>query len=217
MNKRALIFDLDGTLVNTLSDIAFSVNTTLDYFGFPTHTEDDIRKMIGRGSRNLIGNALPADKRSEELIDKALEYYKKYYDKHLVVKTYVYEGLSELLTELKEQGMDLFILSNKDDGQVKEIANTLLPEVFSSINGFSPNFPHKPAPDALNDIIDRFGYSAEDTVLIGDSAVDILTAKNAGVTSVGVTWGFGGKESFGDCCPDFFAEDSSQLRKILKK
>lgn len=217
MDNKALVFDLDGTLVNTLADIAASVNVALDFFNLPQHSEEAICKMIGKGAKNLIFNALPEEKRDDVFLEKVLAFYNDYYDKHLVVNTYVYPGMSEVLTELKKQGKALFILSNKNDRQVKEIAGTLLPDIFTSVNGFSPDFPHKPSPDALLDIIGRFGFAADDTMIIGDSAVDVQTAVNANIKSVGVTWGFGGKTSFERIHPDFVAEDSKQLYNILKK
>lgn len=214
MTKNALIFDLDGTLVDTLSDITYSVNEMLRHYGFDGHTEDEIRKMIGKGSKNLISRSLPENMRSEDFIAEALAYYVKCYENNLTVRTYVYDGLIEVLQEFKAKGYRMAVLSNKDDRHVKEIVNTLMPDVFVSANGFSPLYPHKPAPDSVLAIMREMGISAEETAFIGDSAVDIRTAANAGLFSVGVSWGFGGADSFRDAAPDMLVHTPKQLLEI---
>lgn len=214
MNKKALIFDLDGTLVDTISDITFSLNKMLDSYGLEMHTEADVRKMIGKGARNLVTRALPENKREDSFIDMALECYRGIYEKNLVVKTYAYDGISEALNELKERGIKLAVLSNKDDSHVKITVDTLLPGVFESVNGFSPLFPHKPSPDAVFDIMKRINVQPEETAFVGDSKVDILTAKNAGIMSVGVMWGFDEGASFEENVPDVKISMPKELLSI---
>lgn len=214
MNKKAIVFDLDGTLVNTLDDIADSVNAALVYFGYPIHNVNDIRLMIGKGAKNLITRALPPDNRSDTEIEEILKYYREYYSKNLLVKTCVYDGVFEALNILSSRGVKLAVLSNKDDGQVKEIVSKLLPNTFEIISGYSPKFPHKPAPDSVLDIIDKLGISLSETAFVGDSSVDILTAKNAGILSAGVTWGFGGEQEFNENIPDVIVRSPIQLCKL---
>lgn len=214
MSKKAIIFDLDGTLVNTYEDIAISVNEALAYFSLPLHTNEEIRAMIGKGSKNLITQALPSERREEAFINAVHEYYVGYYDEHLLVKTHVYDGLKEVIEKLRFEGRMLAVLSNKDDGQVKRIISELLPNVFFVCNGFSPNYPHKPAPDSTLAIMKELGVTAEETAFVGDSAIDVATAKNAGVLSVGVTWGFGGEGSFESNYPDVLVTSPKQLLEI---
>lgn len=214
MTKNALIFDLDGTLVNTLSDIAYSVNEMLNHYGFDKHTEDEIRRMIGKGSKNLISQSLPENMRYDAFVSEAHSYYVKCYEDNLTVRTYVYDGLADVLREFKTRGYRMAVLSNKDDRHVKEIVNTLMPDIFASVNGFSPLYPHKPAPDSVLAIMKEMGVSAERTVFIGDSAIDIKTAANAGLYSIGVSWGFGGVDSFKDVTPDVLVHEPVQLLEI---
>ncbi len=202
MADRAFIFDLDGTLVDTLSDITSAINLMLSDYNFEKHSEAEVVKMIGRGARHLITCALPESKREDAFITEALERYRNYYDANLVVKTHVYCGLSEVLNTLKNKGIKMAVLSNKDDRHVKIIVRKLLPYIFEIYNGFRPHFPHKPAPGAVLDIMDKLGVKPENTVYIGDSSVDVLTAQNAGVYSVGVAWGFAGVEPFKAIAPD---------------
>lgn len=214
MNKKAYIFDLDGTLVNTLSDIASAVNEMLTHYGFDRHSDDEIRLMIGKGARNLITRALPEDRRNQEFVDEALEYYRGCYDRNTVVNSYVYEGLSQVVEALKSNGAKLAILSNKDDRHVKKIVEALLPDCFLFANGFSPLYPHKPAPDSVLAMISDMGVAKEEAAYVGDSAVDVQTARNAGIYSVGVTWGFGGVGSFSDCKPDVLVNTPEEILKI---
>ena len=214
MNKKAIIFDLDGTLVNTLDDIADSVNDSLAHYGYPTHATDEIRRMIGKGAKNLITRALPSENRDDKTVTEVLEYYRKRYSDNIVVKTHAYDGICGVLEELHSKGVRMAVLSNKDDGQVKEIAGKLLPDVFEIVNGFSPEFPHKPAPDSVLDIMSKMAISADETALVGDSVVDVLTARNANIMSVGVIWGFGGEEEFDDTNPDLTVKSASELLKL---
>lgn len=212
MDKKALIFDLDGTLVDTLSDIASAVNSMLSHYGFPLHQEDEIRKMIGKGAKNLISQALPSDEIG--MLDEALAYYRQCYDSNLVVKTHAYDGVLDVLHNFKEKGVKLAILSNKDDCHVKRITDALMPDLFVSANGFSPMFPHKPAPDSLFAIMDQMKVSSAETAYVGDSAVDVQTARNANVMAIGVTWGFGGEASFAMDAPDVLIRDPHEFFKL---
>ena len=214
MNKKVFIFDLDGTLVNTLSDIAFSINKMLMTYDFENHSEDAVRKMIGKGARNLVTNALPESKRDDSFVDEALDRYRKIYEKNLVVKTHTYDGIPGVLAQLKKQGVRMAVLSNKDDGHVKYTVDALMPGMFQSVNGFSPLFPHKPSPEAVFDIMKRMNAKPDETAFIGDSAVDIQTARNAGIMAVGVTWGFDSGESFEKFTPDVKIDKPIQLLEI---
>lgn len=212
-NKKLLIFDLDGTLVNTAEDIADSVNAAMAHFHYPVHSNEKIVTFIGNGARTLIKRAMPSDETSEEKVDEVLEYYRNWYDHHLIVHTYVYDGLLDALNELKNRGVKLAVLSNKDNRHVREIVNTLLPDIFDVANGYLPEYPHKPAPDSTLAIAERLGIKPEACAFIGDSAVDIQTAKRAGMTSVGVAWGFSGTAPYAENVPDMIAYNSKDLIK----
>ena len=214
MDKKAIIFDLDGTLVDTLSDISSAVNEMLVHFNLPVHTEADICRMIGTGARNLIRLALPEERRNDAFVDETLEYYRGCYDRSLIVNTRVYKGLYEVLCKFRDDGVKMAILSNKDDGHVKAIVNALLPDLFLYANGFSPLYPRKPSPEAVIALMDKLGVKKEETAFVGDSSVDIQTGRNAGILSVGVTWGFGGKEAFLGMTPDVTVDCPEQLLDI---
>ena len=211
--KKLLIFDLDGTLVNTAEDIADAVNAAMIHFGYPTHNLEKIISFIGNGARLLITRALPSDARGDKLIDEVLEYYRDWYENHLIFHTYVYDGLIDALKTLKLRGVKLAVLSNKDNRHVREIVDTLLPDLFDIANGFLPQYPHKPAPDAVFAIAESLRIKMEDCAFIGDSAVDIQTAKNAGILSVGVAWGFLGTAPYEKNTPDIITYSPKDLLK----
>lgn len=211
---KTFIFDLDGTVVNTLDDIAYNVNLMLDHFGFKQHSVEDIRMMVGNGARKLVTRALPEDKRYDDFVEQALDVYQKFYDNNLVLKTFIYEGLENVLIELKDRGCHLAVLSNKDHRHVVEVVNALLPNVFDIVKGFDGTYPHKPSPEAVLSIIKELNAELADVAFVGDSSVDIQTAKNTNVKAVGVAWGFWGEKSFDDCEPDVLIHTPEELLNV---
>lgn len=188
-----MIFDLDGTILDTIEDLADSVNYALKKYGYETHTVRQIQSMVGNGMFVLMREALP-EGTDEEVVQKALTDMKAYYKDHCAVKTKPYEGIVALLQELKKAGYKLAVVSNKADYAVQILCNQYFAGIFDLTVGEKENIRKKPAPDAVYATLDKLQISKEKAVYIGDSEVDIETAKNAGMQAVLVSWGFRDKE-----------------------
>ena len=188
---KALIFDLDGTLADTINDIGWAVNRMLSENGFPILERANHLANINNGAFQLIRRSLPEQYREDEPFVRArLTEYEKWYSEHHAVDTYAYEGVKEALTALAEKGYKLSILSNKQDTYVKSIAKTLFPSIpFTCALGQS-DLPTKPDPTSALLIAEKMGVLPCETAFVGDSQVDITTAKNAGMYPVGVNWGY---------------------------
>lgn len=210
------VFDMDGTVVNSLGDIAAAMNRSLEKIGRKTYAEEDYRRMVGSGMRLLCKRAIP-DAGDEEL-ERLISYYNADYLSNCCVKTAPYEGMVELAEELKRLGIGRAILSNKPHTQACEIAEKLFDEnLFDEIMGQSDRFPVKPAPDALLYLMQKYGVSKTETVYIGDSDVDIQLGKAAGVFTVGVTWGFRGEAELKAAGADALANTADELKSLLIK
>ena len=181
--KTLLLFDLDGTLLDTLQDLTDSVNHTLQQYGCPTRTMDQIRSFVGNGVKNLIQCALPG-KENDPPAEQVLEDYLIYYAAHNLDTTAPYKGIAQALEQLAEYPMA--IVSNKADRDVKPLCQRYFPGIYA--RGETPDCPRKPAPDMLLQTMERFG--CEKAIYIGDSEVDIRTAQNARIPCLSVTWGF---------------------------
>ncbi len=209
---KAYIFDLDGTIANTLEDITCAVNTMLISYSFPIFTTDEIRERIGKGARNLISRALPEDKVEDEaFFQEALEKYQKCYDTCCLDRVSLYDGVFEAVTRLRENGVKLAVLTNKDHRHAQPIVEKLLPGTFDIVLGYDSSFPHKPDPTAVRYIMKELGVSESETAFVGDSRVDVETARNAGVLSVGVSWGFAGLGAFDKTPPDLIITKAEEL------
>ncbi len=190
---QAIIFDLDGTLLDTLADIGDSVNLMLAEYGFPGHTTDDYRRFIGNGIRMLVTRAMPIAGRSEEIVDACVRRARELYWENWNRKTRPYEGITELLDHLKTKGLPLAVLSNKPhDFTVRYVKTYFDQWDFKVVMGQSDHFPVKPDPASALDIARQMGLSPETFLFVGDSAVDMKTAGAAGMHAVGVSWGFKG-------------------------
>jgi len=190
---QAIIFDLDGTLLNTLDDIADSVNRILDESGMPTHTVDAYRFFIGNGWRMLITRALPEDLRTDERIEACAARSREIYHENWNRKTRAYAGIPDLMDRLQEKGVPLAVLSNKPHDFTLRYADAYLGQwKFKAIMGYSDRFPPKPDPTAALVIATRIGVAPENFLFVGDSAVDMRTARAAGMHAVGAAWGFRG-------------------------
>ena len=186
---RAAIFDLDGTLTDTLADLHDSVNEMLAHYDLPLRTIDEVRRFVGNGARKLIERALPADKIN--LVDAALAYYDACYARNCLNKVKPYAGIIELLTALAVKKIPLGICTNKQHFAAIDVAEKILaPIKFSAVSGDEPNQPRKPDPTRALRIAEKFSVAPEQVAYFGDTAVDIQTALNAGFLPVGVTWGF---------------------------
>lgn len=188
---KAVIFDLDGTLINSLQDIADSMNRVLTAKGFPTHDYESYRYFVGRGLRNLVGQTLSEEQRSDENISGLYADLLKDYGKNCLQKTALYNGIPELLDVLKEKSLKLAILSNKADNFTKKIAGELMSQwPFAEILGSKDGLPRKPDPTGALMVSKTLGVSPEEVLYVGDTSVDMKTAIAAGMFPVGVAWGF---------------------------
>lgn len=189
MKYKAALFDMDGTILDTLEDMYNSVNATMRHFSLPEISIDDTRAYVGNGAARLIERAVPVGT-SPALTEEVLEWYKGYYNDHSSIATAPYAGIPELLAALKEAGVRLAVVSNKPDRTVRELADAFFEGLFVSAVGESPAVRRKPAPDTVNAAVAAMGLEKADCVYIGDSEVDVATAANAGLDCISVSWGF---------------------------
>lgn len=189
MKYMIAIFDLDGTILNTLEDLADSTNYALKTYGYPERTMDEVRQFVGNGIRKLMERAVPEGTPVEE-IDRVHETFTAHYKVHCADKTRPYDGIVELLQNLKKEGCKLAVVSNKADYGVQELCKQYFDGVFDFAVGEREGIRKKPAPDSVNEVLKTLGCSRERAVYIGDSDVDIQTAANAQMDHIIVEWGF---------------------------
>lgn len=190
MKFKGIIFDLDGTLVNSLEDIANAMNTVLKDLNHPTHGYEDYQYFIGSGLRNLVGKSLPATHNDENQIERCLNLMIEIYRDNCTNQTKPYNGIVELLDELKSRNQKLGVFSNKADALTKEITAFLFPGYFNPIVGLSIESLKKPNPYEALEISKSWGLQPEEMIFVGDSGIDMQTATNANMHAVGVTWGY---------------------------
>lgn len=214
MRYKAVIFDLDGTLLDTLGDLRNALNFALKKRGLPERTTDEVRRFIGNGARSLIVRSLPSGA-SEEEIASAISQFKEYYNAHLNVESTAYPGIKDMLSALNEAGIKVGINSNKYDLAVKNLCEHHFHGLYLCAVGESSERPRKPDPAAALLIASDFGCRPDEMLYIGDSNVDIRTAKNAGMTPVWVSWGFRSKEDMGDEIPQLCFDDARSLAEFI--
>jgi len=191
--KKIAIFDLDGTILDTLEDLADSVNYCLNKFGLPKVSLLDVRKFVGNGIHRLVEQAVPSGT-DNELVDAIYEELCVYYKDHCAIKTKPYSGIREILIELRGKGIYTAVVSNKADEAVKCLCKDYFDGLFDFSVGERNGTRRKPFPDSVNAVLEYFKLSPNDGVYIGDSEVDYLTAKNANMDLIMVGWGFRDKE-----------------------
>ena len=213
MKYKAAIFDLDGTLINSLEDLADSANAMLESYGFPTHPVEPYKYFVGNGSRKLIERCLPKEQASDPaFVDEALERYKHIYGQHTQDKTHVYNGIMEMLNELKKRNIPMGICTNKHQSAAEDIVNAMFPAgMFQSIMGDQKGLPRNPDPKKVLMIAEKFGVAPEEVAYFGDTSVDMDTAKNAGFLAIGVLWGFRPKEELVEHGADVLLETPMEL------
>lgn len=213
-----LIFDLDGTLLNTLGDIGGACNAILKKYGFPEHEIQAYKKMVGNGFTKLVERALPAEAVSlmsrstfEALVDEA----KQQYAEHMMDATLPYPDMQKVLAELKSMGKSLAVLSNKPDNLSNSLVKFFFPDIiFAFIRGALPDIPLKPDPEALYCLVAPYNLALSDTIYIGDSDVDMQFAHNAKVIAGGACWGFRGKEELKKSGANILLENPENLLKL---
>ena len=214
--KKLIIFDLDGTLLNTIADLAAATNFALKHFGYPVHDEKEYNFFVGNGINKLFERALPSEARTEENILKIRSKFVPYYDIHNADLSKPYSGITELLNELQNKGISVAVASNKYQSAATKLVKQFFPEIeFSAILGQREGIPSKPNPTIINDIIGITGVSRENIAYIGDSCVDMETGRNASVTTIGVSWGFRPRKELEAYNPDFIADNCNELKKYL--
>ncbi|MCR5765508.1 MAG: HAD family hydrolase [Treponema sp.] len=190
------IFDMDGTILNTIDDLADSLNVILERYSMPLHTVDQVRFMVGNGIPKLIERAIP-DGRDNPKFDEILKEYIAYYEEHSAIKTRPYDGIVEAVKSLRKSGVKIAVNTNKVEAAALDLVAKYFPDCFDIVSGSRPGLPPKPAPDGVYEILKRAGIDGKSqgqkAVFIGDSDVDLQTGINAGLDVIGVDWGFRGK------------------------
>ncbi len=202
MKCKALIFDLDGTILDTLGDLRDSVNYALAECGLPIRSTEEIRAFVGNGIRILIERAVP-ENTPADVTDKCFGFFKSYYKDHSAILTKPYDGIVEVLTEMKNQNLKLAVVSNKADFAVQTLAKDYFGDVFDFVVGEKENIKRKPAPDSVLCALDYLNINKSEAIYIGDSEVDVETARNAEIPCIAVLWGFRDEAFLKELQPDY--------------
>lgn len=214
MATRAVILDLDGTLLDTLEDITDSVNHALSQFGYPARTLDEVRQFVGNGARKLLERALPRAVSPEEF-DAFYRCYDAYYTAHQQVKTHPYDGAAELLRELRARGLCTAVLSNKQDNAVRPLCVHYFPDLLDMATGPTADRRTKPAPDGILFIAGTLGVGMDEILYVGDSEADVQTGLNAGVRTVAALWGFRSRETLEKAGAVLFAKTPEEILNFI--
>ena len=206
-----VIFDLDGTLLDTLEDLLDATNYALNVYGFPERTLEEMRRFVGNGALNQIRLSLPQGT-GEEMVQRVLDIYRPYYARHCQIKTKPYKGIPQALAEIGKK-YPIAIVSNKPDIAVKPLCQQYFPGIYAL--GETAGVPRKPAADMVYKAMEAIGV--ETCVYVGDSEVDVLTAKNAGVPCVSVLWGFRDREDMETVGASYFCETAGQLIQRIEE
>ena len=211
-----VIFDLDGTLLNTIDDLADAGNHVCTLHGWPTHTVDAFKLMVGNGIPKLVERFAPQGT-SQEMLDQAYQEFMDWYGVHKEDKTAPYAGMPEVAKALREAGVSIAVLSNKADVMAGPVVEHYYPGIFPVVQGALPGLPTKPDPTLLYKLMERLGATREDTLFVGDSNVDIRTAKNGGLTGCGVLWGFRSREELEAAGADVIVSTPQELQDLILK
>ena len=190
--RKLVVFDLDGTLLNTIDDLSEAVNHAMQLRGFPLHTHDEYMMMVGNGVRNLVKRALPDNyKEDDNMVNDVLKDFKAYYTDHIDEHTQPYAGMRELLTQLHKDGVLMAVASNKFQEGTERLIKKFFPNIpFVAILGNRPGFPLKPNPEIVQEVLQKTGVRKENALMVGDSQTDMQTAQNSGIRAIAVSWGY---------------------------
>ena len=214
--KKLAIFDLDGTLLNTIEDLGYAANHALQAHGYPTHSIASYPFFVGNGVRRLIERVLPEDARTEATIDRLLVTFKEYYNDHNTDYTKPYEGIPELLSLLSSRGVAIAVASNKYQAATEKLISHFFPTLsFIAVEGQKEGVPVKPDPSIVFEILAKAKTPTADTIYIGDSGVDMETARRACVDSVGVTWGFRPEKELVENHADTIVNSPGDIAKLI--
>ena len=212
MKYRLVVFDLDGTILDTLRDLTDSVNYALKEHSLPRRSKRKVRAFVGNGIRKLIERAVPSDTRPD-VVESVYASFTEHYMVHCADKTKPYRGITALLAALKAKGIKMAVVSNKADGAVNELCERFFPGVFDVVVGERPNVAKKPAPDSLLTVLRELDIPVADSVYIGDSDVDIATAKNAHMDCISVSWGFRREKFLLSCGASRIVSHPDEIRR----
>ncbi len=214
--QRLVIFDLDGTLLNTIGDLAVACNHMLNLRSLPAHTYEEYCSFVGNGIRRLVERALPDDLQTEEYVRAAREDFVSYYIEHIDEHTHPYDGIPALVTSLQAKGYKLAVASNKFQAGTEKLIRHFFPDIsFVDICGNREGVPLKPDTALVDIILQKAGVALEDCIMVGDSAVDMMTAHNAGIHSVGVSWGFRSIEELREADAEHIVNTIEELKEVL--
>lgn len=211
---KAVLFDLDGTLLDTLEDLAEATNYSLEKLGFPRRSVKEIRAMVGNGVVRLLTEALPKDKK--DAICEILPIYNAYYANHAAIKTRPFEGILPMLDRLKEEGYGLAVISNKPDYAVQTLVKKYFPAIEFAV-GEREGIRRKPFTDSIEEAIRLIGADRSEVLFVGDSEVDVETAKNARIPCVAMTWGFRDRDELIHCGAEKLADTANELYELIHK
>lgn len=216
MKFNSVVFDLDGTLLDTLGDLRDSVNFALEKNNLPKRTTEEICSFVGNGIRLLIERSVP-ENTPIEITDKCFFDFKEYYKDHSAILTKPYDGIIDLLTTLREKNVKIAVVSNKADFAVKTLMEDYFKGLYDCAYGERAGVERKPAPDGVFGAISEMGADLENTVYIGDSEVDVETSKNAKLPCISVTWGFRDKEVLESLNPEYIVDRPSDILNIIER
>lgn len=214
-NITTLIFDLDGTLLNTLEDLRAAVNHALSRYGYPVKSPEEVRLSVGNGVAKLMERVLPGGLENPDF-EPCLEAFRRYYSEHLQDQTAPYPGIPEVLADLSAKGYRLGIVSNKFDAAVKQLREDYFPDTISVAIGESAGVRKKPAPDCVYKAMEELNCREEEAIYIGDSDVDVATAHNSGLRCIGVTWGFRDRQVLTEAGADWIIQEPVELPTLLE-
>jgi phosphoglycolate phosphatase len=214
--KKLVIFDLDGTLLDTIADLAESANYALKQLGYPTHPTEVIRTYVGNGINKLLERALPATEQTEANVMRMRTHFIPYYDAHNADLSAPYPGITALLEALQAKGLMIAVASNKYQEATAKLVKHYFPTIrFVEVLGQREGINVKPDPTIVYDILEKAGVSQAETLYVGDSGVDMQTALNAGVDAVGVTWGFRSRTELEGFCPMGLIDEAEELLRFV--
>lgn len=215
--KRLVIFDLDGTLLNTIADLAQSTNHALQALGYPTHQTEEYNLMVGNGINKLLERALPQEEQNEENIQRMRSYFIPHYDAHNADLSAPYPGVVKLLETLQEQGLQLAVASNKYQAATEKLVKHYFPQInFVAVLGQREGVEVKPSPVIVENILSQSGADKKEVLYVGDSGVDMQTAINAQVEACGVTWGFRSRKELASFSPAHIVGKAEEILALIR-
>lgn len=212
---KGVIFDLDGTLIDTIEGLANSVNAAMDFYGFPNHSVEKYRSFVGNGVGKLVERALPEDKKN--LTEDARKIFEKHYAETMLEVLPVYDGIDELLDYLMKKGIKIAVNTNKMDVFAKPMIKKVFGDIFCDVLGEVEHFSRKPSPDGVNYLLEEMGITKDECLYVGDSQVDIKTARNASVRCVSVTWGFAAREVLWEHSPEIMVDHPREIIDLIER